>query len=119
MNILLLGSGGREHTLAWKLNQSPKLSQLFVAPGNAGTAKIATNLSLNINDFQAVKDVVISQSINMVVVGPEDPLVKGIHDFFLSDNDLKNIPVIGPEKKAATLEGSKEFAKQFMMRHKI
>ncbi|NNK19940.1 MAG: phosphoribosylamine--glycine ligase [Flavobacteriaceae bacterium] len=119
MNILILGAGGREHTLAWKLNQSPKLSQLFVAPGNAGTAKIATNLSLNINDFQAVKDVVISHSINMVVVGPEDPLVKGIHDFFLSDNDLKNIPVIGPEKKAATLEGSKEFAKQFMMRHKI
>ncbi|MEZ2413749.1 phosphoribosylamine--glycine ligase [Muriicola sp. E247] len=119
MNILLLGSGGREHTLAWKLNQSPKLSRLFVAPGNAGTAKIATNLPLNINDFQAVKDVVISHNINMIVVGPEDPLVKGIHDFFLSDNDLKNIPVIGPEKKAATLEGSKEFAKQFMMRHKI
>ncbi|QBA65414.1 phosphoribosylamine--glycine ligase [Muriicola soli] len=119
MNILILGSGGREHTLAWKLKQSPKLSQLFVAPGNAGTSQIATNLPININDFTAVKTAVSSHKIDLVVVGPEDPLVNGIHDFFRSDDDLKHIPVIGPEKKAATLEGSKEFAKEFMMRHKI
>ncbi|MBT8280679.1 MAG: phosphoribosylamine--glycine ligase [Muriicola sp.] len=119
MNILILGAGGREHTLAWKLKQSPKLSQLFVAPGNAGTAQIATNLPLNINDFQAVKAAITAHKIDMVVVGPEDPLVIGIHDYFLSDDDLKHIPVIGPEKEAATLEGSKEFAKQFMMRHNI
>jgi len=119
MNILLLGSGGREHTLAWKLKQSPKLQRLFVAPGNAGTSSIATNLPLNINDFDEVKTAVLEHKIKMVVVGPEDPLVNGIHDFFLQDPALKNIPVIGPEKQAATLEGSKDFAKQFMMRHAI
>jgi phosphoribosylamine--glycine ligase len=119
MNILILGAGGREHTLAWKLKQSPKLSNLFVAPGNAGTAAIATNLNIGVNDFEAIKDAVISEKIEMVIVGPEDPLVNGVHDFFLNDNDLKNIPVIGPQKAAAALEGSKDFAKEFMMRHNI
>jgi phosphoribosylamine--glycine ligase len=119
MNILLLGSGGREHTLAWKLTQSPKLQRLFVAPGNAGTSSIATNLPLNINDFEEVKKAVQNNNIQMVIVGPEDPLVNGIHDFFLQDPALKDIPVIGPEKHAATLEGSKDFAKKFMMRHSI
>ncbi|AIY12709.1 phosphoribosylamine--glycine ligase [Cellulophaga baltica] len=119
MNILILGAGGREHTLAWKLKQSPKLSNLFVAPGNAGTAAIATNLNIGVNDFEAIKEAVISEKIEMVIVGPEDPLVNGVHDFFLNDNDLKNIPVIGPQKAAATLEGSKDFAKEFMIRHNI
>ncbi|MGB5376876.1 phosphoribosylamine--glycine ligase [Muriicola sp.] len=119
MNILLLGSGGREHTIAWKLAQSPNLTKLFVAPGNAGTSSVATNLNLNINDFEAIKVSVLDNDIQMVIVGPEDPLVNGIHDFFLQDAVLRNIPVIGPEKKAATLEGSKDFAKKFMMRHGI
>lgn len=119
MNILILGSGGREHTIAWKLNQSKKLSKLFVAPGNAGTASIAKNIPIGVNDFQAIKEVVITEQIHMVVVGPEDPLVNGVHDFFLNDIELKNIPVIGPQKAAATLEGSKDFAKEFMMRHNI
>lgn len=119
MNILILGAGGREHTLAWKLKQSPKLSKLFVAPGNAGTAAIATNLAIGVNDFEAIKNAVVSEKINMVIVGPEDPLVNGVHDFFLNDEILKIIPVIGPQKAAATLEGSKDFAKEFMMRHNI
>lgn len=119
MNILILGSGGREHTIAWKLNQSKKLSKLFVAPGNAGTAAIAKNIPIGVNDFQAIKEVVITEQIHMVVVGPEDPLVNGVHDFFLNDIDLINIPVIGPQKAAATLEGSKDFAKEFMMRNNI
>ena len=119
MNILILGAGGREHTLAWKLKQSPKLSKLFVAPGNAGTATIATNLAIGVNDFEAIKKAVISENIQLVVVGPEDPLVNGVHDYFLNDADLKNIPVIGPQKAAAALEGSKDFAKEFMMRHNI
>jgi phosphoribosylamine--glycine ligase len=119
MNILLLGAGGREHTLAWKLAQSPKLNKLFVAPGNAGTAEIAENIALNVNDFQGIKELVLAKNIQMVVVGPEDPLVNGIHDFFLNDATLQHIPVIGPQKEAATLEGSKEFAKEFMMRHHI
>lgn len=119
MNILILGSGGREHTLAWKLKQSSKLRQLFVAPGNAGTAEIATNIPIGVNDFGAIKNAVLENKVNMVIVGPEDPLVNGVHDYFLSDTALKNIPVIGPQKAAATLEGSKEFAKEFMYRHKI
>ncbi len=119
MNILILGSGGREHTIAWKLNQSQKLSKLFVAPGNAGTAAIARNIPIGVNDFEGIKKAILSEGINMVVVGPEDPLVNGVHDFFLSDDLLKNIPVIGPEKAAATLEGSKEFAKEFMFKHNI
>ncbi|WP_027065465.1 phosphoribosylamine--glycine ligase [Maribacter sp. Hel_I_7] len=119
MNILILGSGGREHTFAWKLAQSNKLSKLFVAPGNAGTEKIATNIPIGVNDFDAIKKLVLEENIELVFVGPEDPLVNGIHDFFLNDEELKTIAVIGPEKLAATLEGSKEFAKEFMMRHHI
>ncbi len=119
MNILILGSGGREHTLAWKLHQSPKLSKLVVAPGNAGTADIAKNIPVSVNDFEAIKTIVLAEDIQMVVVGPEDPLVNGVHDFFLNDDALKAIPVIGPQKAAAELEGSKEFAKKFMMRHGI
>ncbi|MDO6604353.1 phosphoribosylamine--glycine ligase [Arenibacter palladensis] len=119
MNILILGAGGREHTLAWKLKQSPKLKNLYVAPGNAGTAAIAKNVPIGVNDFEAIKKCVLSENIQMVIVGPEDPLVNGVHDFFLNDSDLQNIPVIGPQKAAATLEGSKQFAKEFMLRHNI
>ena len=119
MNILILGSGGREHAIAWKLNQSPKLTKLFIAPGNAGTAEIGTNIPIGVNDFESIKKSVLSESIDMLIVGPEDPLVNGIHDFFLNDSDLKDIPVIGPQKAAATLEGSKEFAKEFLFRHNI
>lgn len=119
MNILILGSGGREHTFAWKIAQSDKCENLFVAPGNSGTASIASNLPIGVTDFKAIKDAVISNGIHMVVVGPEDPLVQGIHDFFLADDALKHIAVIGPQKAAATLEGSKEFAKEFLIKHKI
>jgi len=119
MNILLLGSGGREHALAWKLSQSPLLTNLYIAPGNAGTALSGKNLSISVNDFRAIKAAVLEYRIDMVVVGPEDPLVNGIHDFFLTDPDIKHIPIIGPVKKAAMLEGSKDFAKQFMIRHGI
>ncbi len=119
MNILVLGSGGREHTFAWKIAQSPKCESLFVAPGNSGTASIATNLSISATDFEAIKKAVLEHDIDMVVVGPEDPLVQGIHDFFSSDEALNSVKVIGPKKLAATLEGSKEFAKQFMQRHAI
>jgi phosphoribosylamine--glycine ligase len=119
MNILILGSGGREHTLAWKLKQSPKLHKLVVAPGNAGTAAIATNVAIGVNDFIAIKELVLRESIDMLVVGPEDPLVNGVHDFFLNDHELQHIPVIGPQKAAAALEGSKQFAKEFLIRHNI
>ncbi len=119
MNVLILGSGGREHTLAWKIAQSPLLKQLFIAPGNAGTATIGTNIDVNPTDFKSVKKIVLEYKISLVVVGPEDPLVLGIHDFFLSDEELKNVAVIGPQKYAAQLEGSKEFAKKFMERHHI
>ena len=119
MNILILGSGGREHAFALKLSQSKKVSHLFVAPGNAGTSQIATNVNISPTDFLAVKQTVLSHQINMVVVGPEAPLVDGIHDFFLADNTLKNIPVIGPKKDGALLEGSKKFSKQFMEKHNI
>ncbi len=119
MNILILGSGGREHTLAWKLNQSNKLDKLFIAPGNAGTDQIGTNLSIDFNDFQSVKEAILKHTITMVVVGPEDPLVKGIHDFIASDSELQHVAVIGPKKAGAQLEGSKDFSKQFMERHNI
>ncbi|MCU0472808.1 MAG: phosphoribosylamine--glycine ligase [Bacteroidales bacterium] len=119
MNILILGSGGREHALAWKLARSRKISRIFIGPGNAGTSSVGTNLVIDPEDFKGVKKAVIENSINMVVVGPEAPLVEGIHDFFLSDEHLKNIPVIGPKKSAARLEGSKDFAKVFLSRHKI
>jgi len=119
MNILILGSGGREHTFAWKMAQSPLCQQLFVAPGNSGTAQIAENVAIAVTDFEAIKKFVVSNAIDMVVVGPEDPLVGGIHDFFLDDGQLKNVSVIGPQKAAAQLEGSKEFAKEFLFRHNI
>ncbi|SNY95035.1 phosphoribosylamine--glycine ligase [Flagellimonas pacifica] len=119
MNILILGSGGREHAIAHKISQSPKVSKLFVAPGNAGTSNIATNVEVGVNDFEGIKALAIKENINLVVVGPEDPLVNGVHDFFLNDVELNNISVIGPQKAAAELEGSKEFAKEFMMRHNI
>ena len=119
MTILLLGSGGREHAFAWKMIQSPLCDTLFVAPGNAGTAAIANNININPTDFPAIKDFVLKEKVEMVVVGPEDPLVKGIYDFFLNDVSLKNIPVIGPSTIGAQLEGSKEFAKQFLFRHNI
>jgi phosphoribosylamine--glycine ligase len=119
MNILILGSGGREHTFAWKIAQSSKCNKLFVAPGNSGTANIATNVNIGVNDFESIKELVLNEAIEMVVVGPEDPLVNGIHDYFLNDKALKNVSVIGPQKFAATLEGSKEFAKEFLFRHNI
>lgn len=119
MNVLLLGSGGREHALAWKIAQSPLLDKLYIAPGNAGTAQVGTNLPISATAFDEIKNAVKEYAINLVVVGPEDPLVKGVHDFFLNDAELKSIPVIGPQKYAATLEGSKEFAKAFMNRHNI
>lgn len=119
MNILILGSGGREHALAWKLSQSPKVSKVFIGPGNAGTSAEGTNLQLEAGNFEEVRKAVLANSIGMVVVGPEAPLVDGIHDFFLADNSLKSIPVIGPDKSAARLEGSKDFAKAFLTRNKI
>jgi len=119
MNILLLGSGGREHALAWKMLQSPLCDTLFVAPGNAGTATIANNVNISPLDFEAVKGFVLEQDVNMVVVGPEDPLVKGIYDFFKNDAALAAIPVIGPSQHGAELEGSKEFAKKFLVKNNI
>ncbi|HLG04102.1 MAG TPA: phosphoribosylamine--glycine ligase [Bacteroidia bacterium] len=119
MNVLLLGSGGREHAFAWKLSQSKRLTKLYIAPGNAGTATCGHNVSISTTDFPAIKIIVLEKGINMVIVGPEDPLVKGIVDFFLADEQLKKIPVIGPPAKGAQLEGSKDFSKQFMFRHKI
>ena len=119
MTILILGSGGREHTFAWKVAQSPLCKTLYVAPGNSGTAQIAENVNIGVNDFPAIKELVLSKGIDMVVVGPEDPLVQGVHDYFLNDGELKHISVIGPQAAAAQLEGSKEFAKEFLIRHGI
>lgn len=119
MNILLLGSGGREHALAWKIRQSPEVNQLYIAPGNAGTALIGKNTAISPTDFQAIKNFVIKNRIDMIIVGPEEPLVKGIYDFFKQDNDISHIPVIGPSKKGALLEGSKDFAKAFMQKNHI
>lgn len=119
MNLLLLGSGGREHALAWKIAQSPKIEQLFIAPGNAGTAQVGTNVALRADDFEGIERFVLEHHINMVVVGPEDPLVKGIYDYFTARPALAHIPVIGPSKAGAVLEGSKDFAKAFMQRHNI
>jgi len=119
MNVLVLGSGGREHTFAWKIAKSPLCADLYVAPGNSGTASIATNLDISVNDFEGVKSAVLKHNIEMLIVGPEDPLVNGVHDFFLNDDALKHVAVIGPQKAAATLEGSKEFAKEFLFRHNI
>lgn len=119
MNILLLGSGGREHALAWKMIQSQKMKKLFVAPGNAGTGGIAENIDVSPTDFPAIKSICLEKQIDMVIVGPEDPLVKGIADFFLNESQIKHIPVIGPSKEGAQLEGSKDFAKKFMVKHNI
>ena len=119
MKLLLLGSGGREHALAWKMAQSPKLTKLYTAPGNAGTAQLGENVNIKVDDFKNLGQFVLDKKIDMVVVGPEDPLVKGINDFFRSEPSLKNIPVIGPSAAGAKLEGSKEFAKEFMLRHGI
>ncbi|MGM9675446.1 MAG: phosphoribosylamine--glycine ligase [Bacteroidaceae bacterium] len=119
MNILLLGSGGREHALAWKIAQSPKTSQLYIAPGNAGTAQVGVNVPIKADDFDAIRDFVLEHGVNMVVVGPEDPLVKGIYDYFKADDRLAAIPVIGPSRQGAVLEGSKDYAKAFMQRHHI
>ncbi|MBO5824018.1 MAG: phosphoribosylamine--glycine ligase [Prevotella sp.] len=119
MKILLLGSGGREHALAWKIAQSEKVEKLFIAPGNAGTSGVGENVAMSATDFDAIKDFVLANGIDMVVVGPEDPLVKGIYDEFKSDERTSQIPVIGPSKAGAVLEGSKDFAKAFMMRHNI
>lgn len=117
--ILLLGSGGREHALAWKIAQSPKLEKLFIAPGNAGTALVGENVAIKADDFDAIKSFVLKNNISMVVVGPEDPLVKGIYDYFKADTELASVPVVGPSKQGAVLEGSKDFAKGFMQRHAI
>ena len=119
MNILLLGSGGREHALAWKIAQSKKTDNLFIAPGNGGTGNVGYNVAIKADDFDGIKEFVLGHKVDMVVVGPEDPLVKGIYDYFKNDPQLKTIPVIGPSKKGAVLEGSKEFAKGFMQRHGI
>ncbi len=119
MKILLLGGGGREHALAWKIAQSEKVEKLFIAPGNAGTSNCGENVAIGVNEFDKLKDFAVENSVDMVVVGPEDPLVKGVYDDFKNDERTKNIPVIGPSKAGAVLEGSKDFAKQFMKRHNI
>ncbi|MEY3236368.1 MAG: hypothetical protein RI883_469 [Bacteroidota bacterium] len=119
MRVLLLGSGGREHALSWKMSQSSMLEELFIAPGNAGTKQHGKNVDISPTDFESIKKFVLENEITMVVVGPEEPLVKGIHDFFLADELLKKVPVIGPNKEAAQLEGSKDYAKKFMQRHNI
>ena len=119
MKLLLLGSGGREHALAWKIAQSPKIEKLYIAPGNAGTSEVGENIAIKADDFEAIRQTVLEKGIDMVVVGPEDPLVKGIYDYFKQDEALNKIPVIGPSKAGAVLEGSKEFAKGFMQRHGI
>src|SRR5436190_3684047 len=119
MNILLLGSGGREHAMAWKISQSPLCKKLFIAPGNAGTSECGLNADIDLNNFEKVKNFVLKNGIDFVIVGPEDPLVNGIVDFFQSDDELKNILILGPTSKGAMLEGSKEFAKEFMKRHNI
>ena len=119
MNILLLGSGGREHALAWKIAQSPKVEILYIAPGNAGTKEVGENVNIAVCDFDAIAEFVLANNVSMVVVGPEDPLVKGVYDYFAADERLKEVAVIGPTKAAAELEGSKNFAKEFMQRHNI
>lgn len=119
MNVLILGSGGREHALAWKIKQSPILSKLYIAPGNAGTASLGENIEMGVSDFEKIKTFVLANNVEMLIVGPEVPLVEGIHDYFLADTQLKNIAVIGPVKSAALLEGSKDFAKDFMAKYDI
>lgn len=119
MNVLILGSGGREHALSWKIAQSPLLTMLYIAPGNAGTEAVGTNVDISVSDFVSIKEFVVSKGIDMVIVGPEAPLVEGIHDYFLNEKSLKNVKIVGPQREGAKLEGSKEFAKQFMVRNNI
>ena len=119
MNVLILGSGGREHAFAWKIAKSSSCNQLFIAPGNAGTAEVGTNVNIDVNDFESIKKFVLTENIELVLVGPEDPLVNAIYNFFKEDESLKNISLIGPSKEGAQLEGSKQFAKEFMFRHNI
>ena len=119
MNVLILGSGGREHAFAWKISQSSLCKKLFISPGNAGTSEIGTNISINVNEFEKIRSFCVKEDINIVVVGPEDPLVNGIYDFFQSTSELENITIIGPSKAGAQLEGSKEFAKKFMEKYNI
>ena len=119
MRVLLLGSGGREHALAWKISKSEKCEKLFIAPGNAGTSQVGENVAIGVNDFEKIKAFAIDNAIDMIVVGPEDPLVNGIFDYIKSDPTTSHIAVIGPTKNGARLEGSKDFAKAFMMRHNI
>jgi phosphoribosylamine--glycine ligase len=119
MNVLILGSGGREHAFAWKIARSKQLQNLYIAPGNAGTALCGTNVNIGVNDFEAIKNLVWEKDIDLVLVGPEDPLVNGIHDYFLQDEVLKDIPVIGPKKDGAQLEGSKDFSKRFMQKYNV
>ena len=119
MNILIIGSGGREHALAWKIKQSKLLGQLFIAPGNAGTGFTGINVPVDISDFRAIRQIVLEKQVDIVVCGPEAPLVDGLHDFFLEDSNLKNVRFIGPVRSGAMLEGSKDFAKNFMNRHNI
>ncbi len=119
LNILIVGSGGREHAMAWKIKQSPKINQLFIAPGNAGTAELGENIPVGVSDFEGLKKVVLEKKVDLMVVGPEVPLVEGLHDFFIADEDLKHVKVVGPQKEGAQLEGSKDFSKEFMERHNI
>ena len=119
INVLILGSGGREHAFAWKISKSSSCNKLFIAPGNAGTNDVGTNVDIEINDFKSIKKFVLINEVTIVLVGPEDPLVNGIYDFFQNDDELKNIALIGPSKQGAQLEGSKKFAKEFMFRHNI
>src|ERR1700677_2856877 len=119
MNILIIGSGGREHTLAWKLQQSPSCDKLFIAPGNPGTSQYGTNVAIAITDFEKLASFCLTNNVGMLVVGPEEPLVKGVYDFFKTNKATAHIQVIGPSKEAAQLEGSKAYAKAFMQRHKI
>jgi len=119
MNVLILGSGGREHAFAWKISKSSSCNKLFIAPGNAGTAEVGTNINIDVNDFESIKEFSLTENIELILVGPEDPLVNGIYNFFKGDEHLKNISLIGPSKEGAQLEGSKRFAKEFMFRHNI
>ena len=119
MNVLIIGSGGREHAFAWKIAKSSSCNQLFIAPGNAGTAEVGVNINIKINDFESIKNFVLAKNIELVLVGPEEPLVNGIYNFFIEDEQLKDISLIGPSKEGALLEGSKQFAKEFMFRHNI
>ncbi|HET6557216.1 MAG TPA: phosphoribosylamine--glycine ligase, partial [Prolixibacteraceae bacterium] len=119
INILIVGSGGREHAMAWKIKQSPLLNQLFIAPGNPGTSLLGTNLPVGVSDFEGLKKAALGHRVDLILVGPEVPLCEGLHDYFLADSSLQHVKVVGPQKLGAQLEGSKDFAKEFMMRHQI